>query len=146
MPKSLGVAAALAAFPPTGLVGGDKYYVAWGEGKDKEGKDKTFWQQWKWGLIQTLLTISFVGLLISVPWMYLSTFVLVIAVLWRGIPHLYPQVEWAPVSSTDSIVVWIIVVLYILSMIGYSVKESYMTCKKCKKKNKNCKCTPNHKK
>ena len=64
MPKSLGVAAALAAFPPTGLVGGDKYYVAWGE-----GKNKNFWQQWKWGLLQTILTISLIGLLISVPWM-----------------------------------------------------------------------------
>ena len=140
MPKNLGVAAALAAFPPTGLIGADKYYVAWGE-----GKNKNFWQQWKWGLLQTILTISLIGLLISVPWMYLSTFVLVIAILWGGVPSLYPQVEWAPISSTDRIVAWIIVVLYILSMIGYGAKkakESYTTCKKCKNKNKNCKCKP----
>ena len=134
MPKQLGIAAALAAFPPTGIFGVDKYYVSTRENKI-----------WRFGLAQTLLTVSLIGLMISVPWMYISTFVLIIAILWGGIPSLYPSVEWAPVSSTDRLVAWIIIGLYILSLISFMVKkqtDSYRICKNCKEKKKNCKCKP----
>jgi hypothetical protein len=129
MPKHLGVAAALAAFPVTGIFGVDKYYVG----------------AWKLGLIQTILSILVFGLIISVPWMYLSTIVLIIAILWGGLPSLYPSVEWAPISSTDKLVAWIIIALYIIALISGMIAkqtEPYRNrkCKKCMKKKKNCKC------
>ena len=139
MPKQLGIAAALAAFPITGIFGVDKYYVSWGEENDA----------WKWGLAQTILSILVIGLFISVPWMYLSTIVLIIAIFWGGLPYLYPSVEWAPVSSTDKIVAWTIIVLYIIALISGIVtkqREPYRRCKNCKKKNNNCKCKPKNKK
>ena len=134
MPKQLGVAAALAAFPITGVFGADKYYVS-----TKENG------AWKLGLAQTILSILVLGLIISVPWMYLSTFVLVVAILWGGIPSLCPSVDWAPHSTTDTIVAWVIVGLYIISLISYIIKkqtDSYRICKNCNEKNKNCKCKP----
>lgn len=73
--KNLGVAAALAAFPPTGIFGVDKYYVSWGEDNEV----------WKLGLIQTVLSVVIIGLIVSVPWMYLSTIVLIIGILWGGV-------------------------------------------------------------
>ena len=128
MPKHLGIAAVLAAFPITGIFGVDKYYVG----------------AWKWGLAQTILSFLIIGLIVSVPWMYLSTIVLIVAILWGVAPSLYPsEVDWAPVSSTDKIVAWIIIGLYIISLISYIVKtqtDSYRICKNCKKKNKNCQC------
>ena len=129
----------MAAFPITGIFGVDKYYVSWGEENDA----------WKWGLAQTILSILVIGLFISVPWMYLSTIVLIIAIFWVGLPYLYPSVEWAPVSSTDKIVAWTIIVLYILALISGIVTkqtEPYRRCKNCKKKNKNCKCKAKNKK
>ena len=132
MPKQLGFAAALAAFPITGVFGADKYYVSTRENKI-----------WRFGLAQTLLTVSLIGLMISVPWMYISIIVLIIAIFWGGLPSLYPSVEWAPVSSTDKMVAWIIIVLYIIAVISSIVTkqtEPYRRCKKCKNKNKNCKC------
>ena len=138
MPKQLGVAAALAAFPITGVFGADKYYVS----TEENGA-------WKWGLIQTILSVLIIGLIISVPWMYISIIVLIIAIFWGGLPSLYPSVEWAPVSSTDKIVAWIIIVLYIIALISSIVTkqtESYRKCKNCKKKNKNCKCKAKSKK
>jgi len=134
MPKQLGVAAALAAFPITGVFGADKYYVS----TEENGA-------WKLGLAQTILSFLIIGLIISVPWMYLSTIVLIIAILWGGIPSLYPSVDWAPISSTDKIVAWVIVGLYIISLISYIIKkqtDSYRICKNCNEKNKNCKCKP----
>ena len=134
MPKQLGVAAALAAFPITGVFGADKYYVS----TKKNGA-------WKLGLAQTILSILVFGLIVSVPWMYLSTFVLVVAILWKGAPSLYPKVDWAEHSPTDTIVAWIIVGLYIISLISYIIKkqtDSYRICKNCNEKNKNCKCKP----
>ena len=139
MPKQLGVAAALAAFPITGIFGVDKYYVSWGE---ENGA-------WKWGLIQTILSVLIIGLIISVPWMYISIIVLIIAIFWGGLPSLYPSVEWAPVSSTDKMVAWIIIVLYIIAVISSIVTKQtdpYRRCKKCKNKNKNCKCKAKNKK
>ena len=134
MPKQLGVAAALAAFPITGVFGADKYYVS----TEENGA-------WKLGLAQTILSFLIIGLIISVPWMYLSTIVLIIAILWGGIPSLYPSVDWAPHSTTDTIVAWVIVGLYIISLISYIIKkqtDSYRICKNCNEKNKNCKCKP----
>ncbi len=133
MPKNLGVAAALAAFPPTGIFGVDKYYVSWGEDN----------KAWQLGLIQTILSVFIIGLIVSVPWMYLSTIVLIIAILWGGLPSFYPSVEWAPVSSTDKIVAWVIIAIYIIVFISSIVTtqaERYRKCKKCDEKNKNCKC------
>ena len=127
MPKQLGVAAALAAFPPTGIFGVDKYYVG----------------AWKLGLVQTILSVLILGLIVSVPWMYLSTLVLIIAILWGGLPSLYPSVEWAPVSSMDKIVAWVIIAISIIVLISGIVTkqtEPYRRCKKCKNKNKYCKC------
>ena len=139
MPKHLGLAAALAAFPITGIFGVDKYYVSWGENNGA----------WKLGLAQTILSFLIIGLIVSVPWMYLSTIVLIVAILWGVAPSLYPTVKWHPASSTDKIVAWIIIALYIISLISYIVKsqtEPYRRCKKCKNKNKNCQCKKKNKK
>lgn len=113
---SQGIAAILAAFPLTGAFGADKYYVG----------------LTNLGIIQTILALTVVGLSISVPWAWLSTVLLVFAILSRGVPKIfYPGVDWAPTTTFDNAVAWVIVGLFVVSIIGGIM---YNNCeKKCDK-------------
>lgn len=128
---SKGVAAILAAL--LGPLGADKFYVG------ATGL----------GILQLILTITIIGLFISVPWAWLSALALVMAILFGGLPFLYPKVNWAPTTQTDRTIAWIIVGLYVLGLVVGIIsslrkpakKESFTyRCDKCKKYGKKCQC------
>ena len=115
---SKGIALLLSSFG--GLVGADKFYVG----------------AIGYGVLQLVLTLTVVGMAISIPWMTISNFVLVISILFGVGPMLYPTVEWAPVSSTDKIVAWIVVGIFVLGTIIKTVKSSLQENFKKNKKSK----------
>ena len=122
-----GIAAALAFFPLTGVWGADKHYVG-SFGKSYSNAKTTAW-------VQTALAITLIGLLITIPWTWLSTLALVIAILTGGIPFLYPKVQWAPVNKTDKTIAWVIVGLFVFFTIYRffsATKEKYQKEKKKK--------------
>lgn len=131
---SKGVAALLAAIPFTGIFGADKYYVG----------------ATSLGIIQTILTITIIGALFSIPWSVISALSLVLAILFSGLPFLYPKVNWAPTTQTDKNIAWIIVGLFILSTTvriissAFSYKKNNdkyrFGCGKCGKTKRSCKC------
>jgi hypothetical protein len=136
---SKGIAAALAAFPLTGVLGIDKLY---------SGTTRPWW-------IQLVLSLTIIGLFISGPWAIVSWIVLVFAILYgsnKAHSTLYPGVEWAPISSGDKTIAYIIIGLWLLSVVGGmffkktepyrnpKYKETFTSrCNKCKKYGK-CNC------
>lgn len=99
--RSKGVAAILAALPVIGWIGGDKYYVG------ATGL----------GIAQTVLTLTIFGLLVTMPWAWLSAFALVLSILFGIAPFLYPDVKWLPTTKADKIIGWVIVGLYVIGII-----------------------------
>jgi hypothetical protein len=138
---SKGIAAALAAFPFTGILGIDKYY---------SGTSRPWW-------IQLVLSLTIIGLFISGPWAIVSWIVLVFAILYgsnKVHSTLYPGVKWAPISSGDKTIAYIIIGLWLLSVVGgmffrktepyKNIKSKYTEeftyrCSKCNKYDK-CEC------
>ena len=98
---SLGVAALLASFPLTGIIGVDKYYA---------GATMV-------GVIQTILSLTVIGILITGPWSAISAFALAVAVFTGGMPFLYPNVKWAPVKDFDKIAGGVAIGLIVLSVV-----------------------------
>jgi TM2 domain-containing membrane protein YozV len=82
------------------------------------GVDKFYVGATGLGVLQLVLTLTLVGLLVSVPWAMLSTFVLGLAILTGGVPFLYPAANWAPISQGDKLILGVIVVLVILGMVS----------------------------
>lgn len=100
--SSQGIALLLASLPVLGIFGADKFYLG----------------LYTQGIIMVILTITILGLFITIPWASLCSLFLVISILWGGKPYLYPStVEWAPIKKTDKIIAWIVVGLTVLSMI-----------------------------
>jgi TM2 domain-containing membrane protein YozV len=119
--KSKGVASLLAAFPVLGLFGADKYYVG----------------ATSLGILQTVLTLTIVGILISGPWTLLSIVMLLLSIFLGGIPYLYPEVNWAPVSSTDKVLGGVVIFLLLVGVFGSKkMKEKFSFYKKDKKDKK----------
>ena len=97
-PKSYGTALLLSA--TLGAFGADKFYV---------GANQL-------GFIQLALSLSLIGLFISIPWSNISTITLALAILFGSATFLYPDVNWAPVTDTD-MAVGIIVGVSMVSMV-----------------------------
>ncbi len=97
---SLGTAFLLSFF--AGVLGIDKFYVG------ATGL----------GILQLILTLTLIGLIISVPWALISSLVLAIAILSGGIPSLYPDVKWAPLTDYDRYCVYAIIVLLLISAVA----------------------------
>jgi len=93
------------------------------------GVDKFYVGATALGILQLLLTLSLIGLLVSLPWMFLSTIVLGVSILTLSNPILYPNVNWAPDSMNDKIILLIIFILFILSMFKNIKKEFYKDSK-----------------
>jgi TM2 domain-containing membrane protein YozV len=82
------------------------------------GADKFYLGLTGQGIAMIVLTLTIIGLAVTVPWAYLSCLFLVIAILWNGKPMLYPSdIKWAPLTNTDRIIAWIVVGLAVLGMI-----------------------------
>jgi len=120
--KSKGVAALLASMPVVGWAGADKYYVG----------------DTKLGLIQTILTFFIIGMFLTIPWSWISTFLLVLAIFMGGVPYLYPEVNWAPVSNTDKALGFVAMFILLLALgANFSVStENFIKRKKKLKKSK----------
>jgi len=118
--KSKGVASLLASMPIIGWAGADKYYVG----------------ATQLGVFQTVLTLLIIGMVITIPWAWISSVVLVLAVFLGGIPYLYPTVNWAPVSTTDKVLAFVaIFILFSGSFVSSKKgKEGYKKTKESFKK------------
>jgi TM2 domain-containing membrane protein YozV len=104
-PKSKGTALILAGlFGPLGI---DKFYVG----------ATTI------GLIQLVLTLTIIGLVISIPWAFISVLTLLLLILFGTSTFLYPNVNWLPTSKNDQIIGWVIIGVYTIGLIMSSVKN-----------------------
>jgi amino acid transporter len=66
-----------------------------------------------------VLTCTIIGLFATIPWAYLSCLFLVIGILWKGKPMLYPDnIKWAPVTETDTTIAWVIVAITVIGIIA----------------------------
>ena len=102
---SQGIALILASFPFLGLFGADKFYL----GLTAQG------------FIMTLLTMTFVGCLVTVPWSFLCSLFLVISILWGKTPMFYPSdIKWDPLTNVDKIIAWIVLGLWLIGFISGS--------------------------
>jgi len=103
--KNKSVALVLAA-GPWGILGLDKFYVG----------------QPELGVIQFVLSITIIGLFVSVPWAALSTIALLF-VIYRGSSFMYGDVNWADTTDTDKIIGYIVIGLLIISALSGGAKR-----------------------
>lgn len=89
------------------------------------GIDKFYVGATSLGVLQLLLTLSLLGLLISIPWAFISTIVIGVSILTLSSPILYPDVNWAPDSPRDKVILLVIFILFILSMFRNIKTEFY---------------------
>jgi len=109
---SKGAALALAGlFGPFGV---DKFYVGLPE----------------LGLIQILLTITIIGMVITLPWSAITIIGLVLAILFGSGTLLYPGVEWEETTTNDQIIAWIVVGLYVLGLVSTIVSSTFSSMPK----------------
>jgi TM2 domain-containing membrane protein YozV len=100
-PPSQGIALILGYL--FGIFGADKFYVG------LTGQ----------GIAMVVLTCTIIGLFATIPWAYLSCLFLVIGILWKGKPMLYPDnIKWAPVTQTDTTIAWVIVAITVIGIIA----------------------------
>ena len=99
----LGIALLLNFF--LGLFGADKFYV---------GRTDL-------GILQLILTITFIGLIISAPWAMICGLSLFIAIFLGGAAFMYPGVQWAPVSNRDKTIA---ICLLVFMLVGYMLRMS----------------------
>ena len=82
------------------------------------GADKFYIGLTTQGIIMLVLSITVIGLFVTVPWTYVSCLLLIISILWNSTPMLYPKdIKWAPITQTDKIIAWAIVGITLLGMI-----------------------------
>lgn len=106
---SQGIALLLAYF--LGIFGADKFYLG------LTGQ----------GIAMLILTLTLVGLIVTVPWTYLSSLFLVISILWNSKPMLYSSsIKWAPVTRTDKIIAWIILGLTFIGILAPIVMKFFV--------------------
>ena len=100
--KSKGTALILAALPGIGMMGFDKLYV---------GAIGLF-------IAQLVCTLLVIGIIFSGPYAFISTLTITLLVLFGTKTFLYPNVDWAPTTSADRIIAWVVIALYILGLVG----------------------------
>ena len=98
-----GVATILASIPISGYFGLDKFYVG----------AKSM------GILQTVLSLSFFGLLFTIPYSHFSAIMLCITIFSGGLPFLYPKVSWAPVTTFDKVMGIICIIGNLFIFINY---------------------------
>jgi TM2 domain-containing membrane protein YozV len=79
------------------------------------GIDKFYAGKYDIGIIQLILSLTFVGLALTIPWVFLCTISLLIAILYGGLPFLYPGVDWAPLTQTDKKIAWVVLIFMIFA-------------------------------
>ena len=96
------------------------------------GVDKFYVGENTLGIIQLVLTLSFIGLAISIPWTLLCILSLLIAIALGGQAFMYPGVKWRPDTKIDKIIMGVIIAFIVLSplLIKSDKKEPY-GCSSC---------------
>jgi TM2 domain-containing membrane protein YozV len=103
------------------------------------GADKFYLGLTGQGITMIILTITIFGLLATIPWAYLSCLFLVIGILWKGKPMLYPDnIDWAPLTNTDRTIAWVVVGVTVIGMIiGFFIRRKPHKIKDKKEKKDN---------
>jgi len=99
----LGIALLLNFF--LGLFGADKFYV---------GRTDL-------GILQLILTITFIGIIISGPWAMICGLSLFIAIFLGGTAFMYPGVKWAPISNRDKTIA---ICLLVFILVAYLLRSA----------------------
>ena len=83
------------------------------------GADKFYVGAKSQGVIQLILSLTIIGLFVSIPWAFISTLGIVIAILYSSssVGFGYPNVEWAPQKDTDKYIAYTFIGLFILSSV-----------------------------
>jgi len=97
------------------------------------GVDKFYVGRYDLGILQLILSLTLIGLFISAPWALLCTVSLLIAILYGGLPFMYPGVEWAPLTQTDKKIAWVLFIIIILA----TIIQSFIKYKKSGSDNSN---------
>ena len=84
-----------------GLFGADKFYVG----------------RYDLGILQVILTMTFIGMAISIPWVFLCMISLFIFIFLGGSAFMYPGVQWAEISNRDKTIAIVLLVILIISPI-----------------------------
>jgi TM2 domain-containing membrane protein YozV len=109
MSKSKGAALLLASVG--GIFGADKFYIG----------EPTL------GLIQMVLSLSIVGLVISIPLASLAVITLLIAIVAGGTTLLYPEVDWMPTNDSDIAIAILVMVSYIVAIMRSQIATQVQT-------------------
>jgi TM2 domain-containing membrane protein YozV len=119
-----GIALLLSFF--LGLFGADKFYI---------GRPDL-------GVLQIILTITFIGLAVNIPWVLLSILSLFIFIFLGGMPFMYSGVEWAQITNTDKIIAGCLLVFllitYMMRKPTTTIQNYDNACPVCHKNPFNC--------
>jgi TM2 domain-containing membrane protein YozV len=106
------------------------------------GADKFYVGNYDLGILQLILSITFIGLAITIPWTFLCMLSLFIFVFLGGSAFMYPNVQWADISNTDKTIAIILILIMILSPLfrKSTIIQNYNNiCPLCHKKDCQCK-------
>lgn len=95
------IALLLNAFPLTGIFGGHYWYTG----------------LTTLALLQTILSLTIIGIFITLPISYLSAFILILSILFGISNFMYPGVKFHPTTSLDRYIAYFIIGIYIGSII-----------------------------
>ena len=79
------------------------------------GIDKFYLGLTTLGIIQLVLTLSYYGFALSLPWALLCSLSLLIAIAIGGNAFMYPGIKWGPDKKLDKIIMGVILLFILLS-------------------------------
>ncbi len=88
------------------------------------GVDKFYIGRTDLGILQIFLTMTLIGMVVSIPWAMLCGISLFIAIFLGGSAFMYPNVQWAPITNRDKIIA---ICLIVFIFVGYITRISTNT-------------------
>jgi TM2 domain-containing membrane protein YozV len=105
------------------------------------GADKFYIGRTDLGILQIILTLSFIGLIINIPWVLLCSLSLFILIFFGGSAFMYSGVQWAEITTTDKVIAGVLLFVLLVSYMSKKIKENYNDTKKSKSQSSCSSCT-----